>query len=125
MKLMNRRTITVTLLALAALLVFLSLVDIAPPRNMEAEAQSRIESLLGLIAIYTHDKGAPPPADQWSRKAFEFETRSGWEREYAEGSSVPVDPWGNPYQYELVDGNPKLTSAGHDQTFGTQDDISN
>jgi general secretion pathway protein G len=40
----------------------------------------------------------------------------------------PVDSWGNPYRYELVDGRPVITSFGSDgQRGGTDDaaDLSN
>ncbi len=39
---------------------------------------------------------------------------------------VPLDPWGNPYQYELVDSETyRIWSFGPDGVDGTADDISN
>jgi hypothetical protein len=120
---MNSRKTIVVLFTLAVSLILISLVETVPPRDMEAETQSRIESLLGLIAIYTHDKGEPPPAGQWAARVFDFQTRSGWEREYAEGKSVPVDPWGTEYRYSVNQEKVTLLSAGADKTFETSDDI--
>lgn len=36
----------------------------------------------------------------------------------------PVDPWGTPYQYRVLDSNVMITSAGPDRQFETEDDIS-
>jgi Type II secretion system (T2SS), protein G len=38
--------------------------------------------------------------------------------------SGPIkDAWGRPFRYTLVDGKPKVYSAGPDGVFGTKDDI--
>jgi general secretion pathway protein G len=31
---------------------------------------------------------------------------------------VPLDPWGNPYLYEIVDDEPRVTSLGRDKVEG-------
>lgn len=36
---------------------------------------------------------------------------------------VPMDPWGNPYRYRLINRKPMIDSAGRDGQFGTGDDI--
>ena len=46
-----------------------------------------------------------------------------WETMY-EREDYPVDPWGTPYRYSPVGGEPKFISAGPDRKFGTRDDIS-
>jgi len=38
-------------------------------------------------------------------------------------SGPPRDAWGHPFRYTLVDGKPKVYSAGPDGVFGTKDDI--
>ena len=38
---------------------------------------------------------------------------------------IPVDPWGNPYQYESDGENFRIWSLGPDGSDGTADDISN
>ena len=54
---------------------------------------------------------------------------SKWAGPYLTGSSVPLDPWGNSYQY-VAPGqhNPNtfdISSAGPDGQHGTDDDIGN
>lgn len=39
---------------------------------------------------------------------------------------IPLDPWGQPYEYKIVDARTKkyeISSAGEDKTPGTDDDI--
>lgn len=38
---------------------------------------------------------------------------------------VISDAWATPFQYRLIDGKPRIRSAGQDGKFGTQDDITN
>ena len=35
----------------------------------------------------------------------------------------PLDTWGHPFRFLLVDGKPKVLSAGPDGEFGTKDDV--
>ena len=56
-----------------------------------------------------------PPADA---------TASTWAGPYLD-KDVPPDPWGNPYQYELIDQDTfRIWSVGPDGVDGTEDDIS-
>lgn len=60
-----------------------------------------------------------PPANKADR----------WAGPYLEPAKVPVDPWGEPYQYEYPGkrnkGKYDLWSKGPDKTTGTADDIGN
>lgn len=38
-------------------------------------------------------------------------------------TSLPSDPWGNPFRYRLLESGPVIESAGPDGKFGTGDDI--
>jgi hypothetical protein len=38
-------------------------------------------------------------------------------------ASVPDDPWGSPYRYEVIGENPRITSNGPDKKAETPDDI--
>ncbi|MFZ5833317.1 MAG: type II secretion system major pseudopilin GspG [Planctomycetota bacterium] len=68
----------------------------------------------GLEALIT------PPAD--------LPDPNKWEGPYIKGE-IPVDPWGNPYQYAYPGGrNPDsydIWSLGPDMADGTEDDIGN
>lgn len=54
-----------------------------------------------------------------------------WHGPYIEGSKVPLDPWGEPYQYRYpgvknkVNGLYDLWSKGPDKVDGNEDDIGN
>jgi len=52
-----------------------------------------------------------------------------WKGPYLEGSSIPVDPWGNPYQYDPSGtrnpNRPDIWSLGPDGVDNTDDDIGN
>lgn len=52
-----------------------------------------------------------------------------WHGPYIEGSKVPLDPWGEPYQYAYPGtrrkGDYDLWSKGPDKQSGTEDDIGN
>ncbi len=71
---------------------------------------STAEGLAALIA---------PPADKADR----------WHGPYIEGGKVPLDPWGEPYQYRYPGTHNKdgydLYSKGPDKLDGTDDDVGN
>jgi len=49
-----------------------------------------------------------------------------WAGPYLNKPEVPLDPWGNQFQYELQDAeNYRIWSWGADRVDGTEDDISN
>jgi general secretion pathway protein G len=52
-----------------------------------------------------------------------------WHGPYIEGSKVPTDPWGEPYQYQYPGTRNKggfdIWSKGPDHQSGTEDDIGN
>lgn len=57
-----------------------------------------------------------PPAD--------LRNPARWRGPYAT-KEIPMDPWGNPYQYELVGPEQfRIWSVGADGVDGTEDDIS-
>jgi general secretion pathway protein G len=48
-----------------------------------------------------------------------------WRGPYSQ-KDIPMDPWGNPYQYELVGPEQyRIWSMGPDGVSGTEDDVSN
>jgi len=53
-----------------------------------------------------------------------------WKGPYTKGNKSPVDPWGNPIQYQNPgthqnDGRPDVWSMGKDKAANTADDITN
>jgi len=65
----------------------------------------------GLQALRT------PPAD--------LQNPAKWRGPYSQ-KEIPADPWGNPYQYELVGPEQvRIWSWGPDGADGTEDDVAN
>jgi general secretion pathway protein G len=96
----------VTLLwILAALLAFfiiaprLLVLRDEPPRASAAKAQ--IEQLMTALHTFHCDVGAYPTEEQGLQAL----------RPYLQ-KEVPLDPWGHPYQYSLVNGRPRIVSRG-------------
>ena len=47
---------------------------------------------------------------------------SNWNGPYWKRSTVPKDPWGNEYRYEVIDGAPRVTCLGVDNAEGGEDE---
>ena len=58
-------------------------------------------------------------ADVEQHHAFRGEWPDGW----ADLRRAAIDPWGNEYALEIVDGRPRVSSAGPDGEHGTPDDV--
>ena len=49
--------------------------------------------------------------------------RKKWDGPYIEGSELPKDPWGTPFNYSYDSIKPRVWSSGPDKTAGTKDDV--
>lgn len=124
------------LLVLAILVVIGSLAAAAyGPIHQKANrnaAKAEIESLETILRFYQADMDGypttqdglealrePPPEGAGSGK---------WRGPYLDGP-IPLDPWGNPYQYEFpgryAENKPDLWSLGPDGISGSDDDVGN
>ncbi len=128
-------TLMEVLLVMAILVIMAGLVTysyLTIQQNAQADhANNQINVFESAIERYQLDLGAPPNTLEELRVAPQgLSNPKKWRGPYL-GSDVPVDPWGQAYQYEPtgVDslGNPKptISSAGADRAPGTEDDISN
>jgi general secretion pathway protein G len=68
-------------------------------------AQTQIASLENVLELYRMDNARFPTSEQGLQALVEASTtapepRNFPEGGYLKGGRVPVDPWGNPYQYE-------------------------
>ncbi len=60
---------------------------------------------------------APPP---------DLQNPNRWRGPYLQRTEIPLDPWGNPYQYELIGPEQyRIWSWGPDGVPGTEDDVVN
>lgn len=95
--------------------------------------KAQIGSLEGALLMYSVDmRTFPDSGDGLSAllKAPDGERNARmWDGPYLDEEQVPLDPWGNEYQYEFDpasgDSKPRIFSAGPDGEENTADDISN
>ncbi len=127
-------TLMEILLVLAILVVLGSLVTVGYvqiQRNaMIDSAKTQIKMFEGAVGMYRLDVGKYPSGDQ-GLQALRLQPPDApankWRGPYME-IEVPMDPWGNPYQYqEITDtlNQPsfEIMSNGPDGANGTNDDI--
>lgn len=100
-------------------------------QDVEAKATKvQIGNVHAAAELYAFDIGNYPITEQGLQALVEPPSAAiaeQWDGPYLSGD-VPLDPWDNAYRYEYhpVDGEdtkPKITSAGPDGKFGTEDDI--
>lgn len=107
----KRKTIEgFTLVEMLVVLVILGLiVGLVGPRVLNYlsgaradTAQVQLQQLYSALQLYTLDIGAPPPPEAGLSALVEAPSGvDGWSGPYLDGETVPLDPWGNAYLYEL------------------------
>lgn len=127
-------TLMEVLLVLAILVILGSLVGFFFARTQtesyEKIALTQINSFKIPLNKYKLDLGQyPANLEALRHPPTEVRDTTRWKGPYLE-EDVPLDPWGNPYQFELVDdgyGNMvfRIWSMGADGQDGSEDDISN
>jgi len=87
-------------------------------------AQQLIQTAAQATTTYSLDHSGKVPDSQ---EAWVEALTSGDDPEVEGGSDALNDPWGTPLQFEKVGkgGRFKITSAGPDGEFGTEDDLTN
>ncbi len=134
----NRRrsagfTLMEVLLVLAILVILGSMVGYymvgAQKKGYERTARAQIGNFERMLTGYRLDTGSYPTTSQGLQALREAPADMGnsskWDGPYAE-KAIPADPWGNPYQYELVDAdNFRIWSWGPNQQSGDDDDVTN
>jgi general secretion pathway protein G len=134
----NRRrrpgfTLMEILLVLAILVVLGSMVTVGFVR-MQRQAyiqstQSQISLLETAVNAYTLNIGMPPSTQQGLEALLappaDIPDPNKWMGPYLNREQLPLDPWGNPFQYEQVDSERfRIWSPGPDRASGTEDDVS-
>ncbi len=88
-----------------------------------AAARADIDAIGLAIDTYEIDNGKYPRDLQ---NLLTSSGEPGWDGPYLKkADSAPVDPWGNPYQFQAGEKTYTLTSAGPDGSFGSEDDVTN
>jgi general secretion pathway protein G len=92
-------------------------------------AQAQVDSISQQCLLYNQDMNAFPPSLDALRVApGGVNNANQWSGPYLD-RDVPLDPWGNPYQYQFPGSRhpdkPDIWSWGPDMQNGTDDDIYN
>ena len=136
---LKRRGLTLLELMIV-LIILVGLLAIVGPRLLGAQkkadiktAQAQIGSFEGALKMYTVDMKIFPDTEDGLGallKAPDDERRAKmWDGPYLDEDKLPLDPWGNEYQYEFDaangDSKPRIFSPGPDGETDTDDDIAN
>ena len=116
--------IVMAILGMLAVMVAPNLFKKADSARQDA-ARSQISSIGSALATYRLDVGQYP--DELEGLITNDTGRSSWDGPYL-SKEVPLDPWGNEYQYTSNGSSYTLTSFGADGRAGGEDndaDISN
>ena len=125
-------TLMEILLVLAILVVLGAMVGVGYNRvqinAMKSAARTQITLLEGAAKLYTLDVGSPPSSlDYLITEPTDIPNPAKWQGPYLEKEQLPVDPWNQPYQYEIIDpatAKFRIWSNGPDQQPGSNDDLS-
>jgi general secretion pathway protein G len=125
-------TLMEILLVLAILVVLGSMVGVGyvkiQQNAMKKAAQTQVTLLEDATKTYILDVGSPPSdLSGLLQPPPDLANPLKWAGPYLEKNALPVDPWNQQYQYEIVDpANAKIRiwSNGPDQQPGSSDDIS-
>jgi len=121
-----------TLLELLVVIVIIGLLaGLVAPRYFETVAKSKvniaraqIESLDKALEQYRLDMGAFPTSEQGMEALLTAPTGTKkWKGPYLK-KAIPLDPWGNPYNYKLLNNGRDIdiTSFGSDVQPGGESD---
>ena len=136
-----------TLLELMIVLIILvGLMAIVGPRLLGSQqkadirtTEAQIGNLTAALKMYVVDMKVFPSTEEGLAALVQApddeRLARKWAGPYIEGTEIPLDPWGNEFQYEydLGEGDsdsvrhdlPRIFSPGPDGQPGTEDDISN
>ncbi|MHB0958685.1 MAG: type II secretion system protein GspG [Pirellulaceae bacterium] len=103
------------------------ILDLEQPYDNESLAKAQLGAFRQQIDAFQLDVGSYPTTQQGLAALRvappEFTDEVKWEGPYAP-NSIPPDPWGNPYLYELLSPSEyRVFSAGPDGKPNTADDV--
>ena len=122
---------------LVALVILALIVGLVAPqligylgRAKGQTADVQIKNLETSLSLYLVDMGGYPSASEGLEALAKSPAGSAkWRGPYIEGGKIPLDPWGEPYQYASPGSKNKggydLWSKGPDKQSGSADDIGN
>ena len=126
-------TLMEVLLVLAILVILGSMVGFFIAGMQKTAYQDLARSQIGMfenqLDAYRLHVGTYPNANQGLQALrtppADLQNPAKWRGPYSQ-KEIPADPWGNPYQYELVGPEQvRIWSWGPDGADGTEDDVAN
>ena len=79
--------------------------------NRSKAARAQIAQLMSALKTYRSDIGDFPTEEQGLQALRSNPGVHGWHGPYLD-RDIPVDPWGHPYRYSVIDGRPGISSPG-------------
>jgi general secretion pathway protein G len=126
--------LVITIIAVLAALVVPRFAGRSQQARVTAAKQDIVGTLGLALDLFEQDTGRYPTTEEGLQVLISAPTQGSilnWNGPYIKSASVPLDPWGRPYQYTFpsqltnIPGLYDLVSAGPDGQSGTADDISN
>ena len=74
-------------------------------QSKQVAARAQIELLGSALDQYSLDTGSYPPATIGLDALVRNPNVTGWTGPYLKKDAIPVDPWGNPYNYKCCPGD--------------------
>lgn len=124
-------TLMEILLVLAILVVLASMVGVSYSRIQKSMQIQSTRTQLGMLeeAVKAYQIGVgslPPNLDALLVAPPELSNPTKWQGPYLDKTTLPVDAWDQPFQFEIVDpANDifQISSGGPDRQLGSPDDI--
>jgi general secretion pathway protein G len=135
-------TLMEVLLVLAILVILGSMVTYYFARIQKTASEDAARTQIGMfegpLDLYRMNVGSYPTTTQGlealRRPPADLAVPTKWRGPYVQ-KEIPADPWGRPYQYELLSNDPtgvdvgslpyRIWCYGNDGIEGTEDDVSN
>jgi general secretion pathway protein G len=74
-------------------------------QSKQVAARAQIELLGSALDQYSLDTGTYPPSTVGLEALLRNSNANGWNGPYLKKMVIPVDPWGNPYNYKCCPGD--------------------
>ena len=104
-------------------------------QSQEARVTAAKQMIAGSFSLgltrFELDNGRYPTTEEGLEDLVVNPQTGNWQGPYIQSTTIPLDPWGNPYNYkypsELTSSEVffDVVSAGPDGTLGNEDDITN
>lgn len=116
--------LVLAILVIIGALVVVNFANVGEAADKQA-AKVQIEGFEKAVKLYQIQiKRLPPTLEALQTPPSDLPDPTKWSGPYLD-EEIPLDPWGNPYQYSLDGTTFRIWSMGPDMADGTDDDIDN